>query len=71
MAIGTVVWSIRSQQFEDQNRARYLPLVGLTPEELADKPPVRTGVNFYAMLFIIFIGLFSIGSTLYVMYRIF
>jgi hypothetical protein len=38
MAVLTVVWAIRTRQFEEQGRARYLPLVGLSAQEHAARP---------------------------------
>ena len=31
LAVLTIVWAIGSRQFDDQDRARYLPLAGLAP----------------------------------------
>jgi hypothetical protein len=69
MAVGTVVWAIRKRQFEDQDRARYLPLVDLSGEELAGQPPIRRGGSFYALLGILVIGLAVLAITLKVVLR--
>jgi nitrogen fixation-related uncharacterized protein len=57
MSIFAVVWGIRSRQFEDQDRARYLPLVGLTSEELAAQPKDTHRVDYAAMCAMLAVGL--------------
>jgi len=39
MALAVLAWALRTHQFEDQDRARYLPLADLTDRELAAPPP--------------------------------
>lgn len=66
MAVVTLVWAVRNRQFEDQDRARFIPLAGLTPEELsAPQPPVAragraaiavtVGIGSLALLWCLFI----------------
>ncbi|RJO64535.1 MAG: cbb3-type cytochrome oxidase assembly protein CcoS [Myxococcales bacterium] len=63
MAVLALIWSIRTRQFEDQDRARWLPLAGLTSEELAEQPPIRRGASFYALLSIAAVSLFVLVLT--------
>ena len=69
MAVAFLVWSIRSHQYDDQDRARYLPLNTLEPEELADQPPVRHGAGFYGILTILILGIGSVLLTLLVVLK--
>ncbi len=62
MAVGVVIWAVKTRQFEEQERARYLPLD--TPDDLAAPPPVKATPNMLANLSIITIGLVAIAITL-------
>jgi nitrogen fixation-related uncharacterized protein len=64
MAVLFILWAIRSGQFEEQDRARYLPLVGMSAEEMSAQPPVRRGASFYAILIIFVSGLVTMAATL-------
>lgn len=57
MAVTTLVWSVRSRQFDDQDRARFLPLSGLTREELEEIPSTKRGADFVAYMLIFGAGL--------------
>lgn len=48
LAAGTVAWGIRSRQFEEQDRARYLPLSDLSAEDYAR--PIAAGARTSARL---------------------
>jgi len=65
MAIVTLVWSIRNHQFDDQERARYLPLTDLSAEELARPPRVRRGANYFGLISILALNAVVIGFTLF------
>ncbi len=65
MAIVTLVWSIRNHQFEDQERARYLPLTDLTAEELARSPSVRRSASYFGLISILTLNALAIGLTLF------
>ena len=69
MAVAFLVWSIRSHQYDDQDRARYLPLNTLDPDELAKQPPIRHGAGFYALIFIFILGIGSVIITLLVVLK--
>ena len=48
MAVLAIVWAIRSDQFEEQDRARYLPLAGLSA--MTGSPPeVPQRVNWTSL----------------------
>jgi cbb3-type cytochrome oxidase subunit 3 len=64
MAVGVVVWAVRTRQFEESDRARYLPLGDLSAEELATQPPIRRGAGLYANLAVIVSGLIALAVTL-------
>jgi nitrogen fixation-related uncharacterized protein len=64
MAVAVIVWAVRTRQFEESDRARYLPLGDLSAEELAAQPPVRRGAAFYGNLVVILCGLAALGITL-------
>jgi len=64
MAVVVLLWAMRTRQFDEQQRARYLPLVGLTAEELAAPPPIRRGASFVALLTILAVGTLVLGLTL-------
>jgi nitrogen fixation-related uncharacterized protein len=64
MAVLVIVWAIRSDQFEEQDRARYLPLVGLSATEMAEQPPIRRGASFYGILAIVACGVVTLAATL-------
>lgn len=67
MAFGILSWAVRHHQFDDQERARYLPLAGLTPMELADRPPVRRSPTLYGLLVIVLCGFFSVGAIILIL----
>ncbi len=64
MAVLAIVWAIKSDQFEEQDRARYLPLVGLSATEMAEQPPIRRGASFYGILAIVACGIVTLAATL-------
>lgn len=74
MAVATVLWAIASRQFDDQQRARFLPLVGLAAadyglgdgvaaERGAEDEP-RRGAGFRVTLLIVSCGTLAIAITL-------
>jgi len=65
MTLLTLFWAAGSGQFEEQDRARFLPLQGLSPNELASPPPRRRTASFYGNLAILAAGGLSIAFTLY------
>jgi len=70
MALLALGWGVQTRQFEDQDRARYLPLVGLSPEELS-RPALepRRVAERWAMGLVLFSGGLVLVSTLWVVLR--
>lgn len=64
MAIIAIVWAVRSRQFEDQDRARYLPLAGLSDQELNSPPPARRSPDLWGNLAIVVGGALVLVITL-------
>jgi cbb3-type cytochrome oxidase maturation protein len=69
MAVLTLVWAVRSRQFDDQDRARYLPLAGIPAAELARGPARRSVAARVTVGVMVLSGLFVLGSTLVVVLR--
>ncbi len=53
-AVSVLVWALSSRQFDEQDRARFLPLRDLCPQELAE-PPERKITPSVAMIFVILV----------------
>ena len=56
MAILVLAWGIKNKQFDDQDRAKYLPLAGLPAHELANPPQTRRGVMYFTFLILMAVG---------------
>lgn len=69
MALLALLWGVRSRQFDDQERARYIPLVDLTAEELAAAAPARRVANRYGLLAVLLSGALAIAAALAVVLR--
>ena len=55
------------RQFDDQDRARFIPLAGLRPEDYAEAeaaPDTGRGVGYYVTFVLVFCGVSVIGVTL-------
>ncbi len=55
-------WALRTGQFSDQGRARYLPFRGEQTLPVA-RNPGRTPIEVYALLVVLGIGLLGLGVT--------
>ena len=64
MAVFAVVWGMRTKQFEDQDRARYLPLAGLTADELKAKPGATYRAEYAAMCAMLAVGFVALCAGL-------
>jgi len=64
MAVITVVWAIRTRQFEEQGRARFIPLAGLTAEEFAARPARKHRAEILAVWALLLVGSAAIGACL-------
>jgi nitrogen fixation-related uncharacterized protein len=70
MAVLAATWAVRTRQFEESDRARFLPLGDLAEAELANRPPLRRGASFYANLAVALCGLVVLGLTLAVVLQL-
>ena len=55
-------WALRTGQFSDQGRARYLPFRGERTLPVANNPG-KTPIEVYALLVALGIGLLGLGVT--------
>ena len=55
-------WALRTGQFSDQGRARYLPFRGERTLPVA-KNPGKTSIEVYALLVVLGVGLLGLGVT--------
>jgi nitrogen fixation-related uncharacterized protein len=69
MALGAVLWAVQSRQFEETDRARYLPLHDLSAVELAAAAPPRSRFFFYGNLAVLVSGALAIVVTLVLVLR--
>ncbi|MBM4386217.1 MAG: hypothetical protein FJ088_00670 [Deltaproteobacteria bacterium] len=68
MAAAVLYWSVKTRQFDEQERAKHLPFAGMALEELNEKPPVIFGRSFYGILAIFFCGLIIIGIAVFAIF---
>ena len=64
MAVYTIVWGIRSRQFEDQDRARFLPLVDLTADDFAEPRKLGHRAEYIAVCAMLASGILALGAGL-------
>ena len=64
MAVFAVTWGIRGRQFDDQDRARFLPLVGLAAEEI-ERTPGPHRAEKRAMIVLCVVGFSALLSGLF------
>ena len=69
MAAGTVAWAIRSGQFDDQQRARFIPLAGLSGAELARTPRRRRRSDYAGVWAMLLVGVGAIAGALALVLR--
>ena len=62
ISIAVFLWALKSGQFSDQGRARYLPLRDESPMPPAENPS-RFTPEVYALLFVVAIGLIAMVAT--------
>jgi cbb3-type cytochrome oxidase maturation protein len=68
VSIGFFIWALRSGQFADQGRARYIPLSDAGPQSAAPAPS-RLCPEVRVCLFIIGIWLCAMISTLFLLVK--
>ena len=66
MAVLTVLWAMRTRQFDDQDRARFLPLKGADSLELVPVARPMVVANRLGMWTLLGLGLISIAATILV-----
>lgn len=64
MAVFAVSWGIRSRQFDDQQRARFLPLAGLSKEEMNKLPAKAHRAETAAVIVLCVVGFSALLSGL-------
>ena len=70
LAVITIIWAIGARQFEDQDRARFLPLAGLRPDDYRPRRRERRrGPGYYVTAFLVAAGASVIWVTLYYVAR--
>jgi nitrogen fixation-related uncharacterized protein len=69
MAVLTLAWALRTRQFDDQDRARYLPLVGLPPNQAEAGRGARPHRASVAPAAILVAGAVVLAQTLWVVLR--
>jgi nitrogen fixation-related uncharacterized protein len=67
MAVVTLVWAMRTNQFEDQDRARFLPLAALSAEELRATPRPRRAARLGIYAVLLCGGLALLGTAVVVL----
>ena len=66
MAVLTVLWAMRTRQFDDQDRARFLQLKGADSLELVPVARPMGVANRLGMWTLLGLGLISIAATILV-----
>ncbi len=69
MAVVTVSWASRTRQFDDQHRARFIPLSGLSAEELTYEPKKRFRAEIAGLWVLLTAGLGALGASLFLALR--
>ena len=64
ISVFTVVWGVHSRQFDDQNRARFIPLIGLEQSELNRQPSRKRRAEYIGVCTVLAMGLVAIGAGL-------
>ncbi len=62
-SIGVFVWALRTGQFSEQGRARYLPFDDETLEPIVADPS-KLSVEVYVLLGVFGIGIVAMASTI-------
>jgi cbb3-type cytochrome oxidase maturation protein len=66
-SLAAFFWGLKSGQFSDQERARYLPLVDIRPQALI-KEPSKWAIEVYVLLFIGLLVLSGMAASLFLSY---
>lgn len=65
MAVFSVAWGIRGKQFDDQDRARFLPLVDMPRHEMTRSAAKVFKAEHAAVAVMLFVGIATIGAGLF------
>ncbi len=65
MAVFSVAWGIRARQFDDQDRARFLPLADLPRSEMTRAPAKAFKAEYAAICVVLLMGIATIGAGLF------
>ncbi len=68
MAVLVLLWALRTRQFDDQDRARYLPLAGASAAE-PHAAPARRRLSYVAVGAVLLTGGLALLSTLVVVLK--
>ncbi len=63
MAVLVLLWALRTRQFDDQDRARYLPLAGVSAVE-PSATPSRRRLSYVAVGAVLLTGGLALLTTL-------
>jgi cbb3-type cytochrome oxidase maturation protein len=63
-SLGAFIWALRTGQFSDQNRARYLPL-GDELSMPAGKDPAKLSIEVYVLIIVFGFGVLAMGITIF------
>ena len=69
MAVVAVVWGIRTSQFDNQNRARFIPLSGLDQGEIPAGDPKAHRLEYAALALLVGVGMSALGAGLFLALR--
>ncbi len=64
-ALAVLFWAFKSRQFEEQDRARFLPLRDLTEEELSHPPRRKFTPSVLLFFVVLALGLGVLGRMLF------
>jgi nitrogen fixation-related uncharacterized protein len=68
IAVFAIVWALSSRQFQEQERARFLPFRDLDGAELEHRPSLRITPSV-ALVFVILVA--GLGAVVHLLVRVF
>ena len=69
MAVVAVVWGIRTRQFDNQDRARFIPLAGLDRGEISAGDPKAHRAEHAAIVLLVGVGMSALFAGLFLALR--
>jgi len=64
-AVFVITWALRTRQFDDQERARFLALRDLSPDELSNPPPRRITPSVAFMFVAVLVAVIAFARLFY------